>query len=499
VQMPFAVPDDLIATAIRDVHSTAPRLLPADPGFQVCANNVEVATEWISSVVNAAFIPSREEVVATSKPASGVRPVALWDIPSRVLYRALTNKIAQALPPLDRSAELWNAFKRSPLATDCRYIVTTDIASCYQYIDHALLAEELHVRGGDHQSIEAVVRLLAEVGGRGYGLPQQSWSSDVLAEAILDKIERALIRRGVQVNRYNDDFRFACSSWSKAIEAIELFADTARQHGLAMNDQKTFAWKRGTYERSLDEMVEQREAITKEVEFGEWTEADYEQAMSRLFTPTAVQVKGAVKVLHLWAVGARRTTHLRQPSARRRALAELLPEALLTLANGDDPGGEEIKDALQVLRFSRHRTPQLAAYLAAETVSGVVTEPFGELLQRGAYLNNWQTWWMLTSVASNPGFKTGPGSRVRTGWLRAAQDAESPGGIVSANAALISSRLGEASLDDLMRMYDRASAIVRPTVVAAIARAKPPKNIRRSIERESLLHQLIWEREPKGG
>lgn len=499
MQMPFAVPEDLIARAIRGVQSTAPRLLPADPGLQACVDNVEAAAKWISSVVNATFTPSREEVVAASKPGSGVRPVAIWDLPSRVLFRALTDKIAVALPPLERGAEQWKAFKWSPLKVDCRYIVTTDITSCYQYIDHALLAEELHVQGGDHQSVEAVVHLLAEIGSRSYGVPQQSWASDVLAEAFLDKIERALIRRGVQVTRYNDDFRFACASWSKAVEAIELFADIARQHGLAMNDQKTFTWKRATYEQSLVEMQEQRTAITDEVGFGAWTEADYEEAMSRLFTPTAVQNKGAAKLLHLWRTGARRTNHARRPSARQRALAELLPEALRTLTSPNDPGDEEIKDALQVLRYARHQTPQLAAYLASKPASAVLQEAFGDLLQRRAYLNSWQTWWMLTSLAGKPGFTTGRSGRVRSSWLQRAKDATSPAGIVGANAALAMSRLGEVDLEHLMRMYDRASATVRPTIVAAIARANPPTNIRRSIEQESRLHKLVWEREVQGG
>src|SRR5690348_12941836 len=103
--MAFAVPEDLIARAIRGVQTTAPRLLPADPGLQACADNVEAAAVWISSVVNADFTPSREEVVAASKPGSGLRPVAIWDLPSRVLFRALTDKIAVALPPLERGVE----------------------------------------------------------------------------------------------------------------------------------------------------------------------------------------------------------------------------------------------------------------------------------------------------------------------------------------------------------------------------------------------------------
>ena len=84
-----------------------------------------------------------------------VRPVAVWDVPSRVLPSAREHPRPSACA-LDRGAEQWADFKRSPLETECRYVVATDITSCYQYIDHALLAEELHVRGCDPRSVDAL-------------------------------------------------------------------------------------------------------------------------------------------------------------------------------------------------------------------------------------------------------------------------------------------------------------------------------------------------------
>jgi retron-type reverse transcriptase len=149
----------------------------------------------------------------------------VWDLPSRLLYRALVARIEDVLPKLNRGCEYWRAFQRLPLEQDGRYVLTADIAACYQYIDHELLSEELRVRGGDQRVVDALAALLSATGGRSYGLPQQSRASDGLAEAFLDRLERALMRRGLRAFRHNDDFRFVCRSWSEVIRAVEVLSE----------------------------------------------------------------------------------------------------------------------------------------------------------------------------------------------------------------------------------------------------------------------------------
>jgi hypothetical protein len=95
-----------------------------------------------------------------------------------------------SLPSVDRGQAQWAAFKRAPLDYDGSYIIATDI-----------------------------------------GIPQQSTASDLLAEALLDRLERVLVRRGVKAGRYNDDFRFTCRSWSDAVRAIEIFSEVVLSVG----------------------------------------------------------------------------------------------------------------------------------------------------------------------------------------------------------------------------------------------------------------------------
>jgi hypothetical protein len=56
----------------------------------------------------------------------------------------------------------------------------------------------------------------------------------VLAEALLAKLERALVRRGLAADRYSDDFRFTSASWSEVIRALEVLEEEARLVGLTV-------------------------------------------------------------------------------------------------------------------------------------------------------------------------------------------------------------------------------------------------------------------------
>src|SRR5262249_673981 len=141
-------------------------------------------------------LPTPQETVAVNKARQGVRPVAVWDLPSRVAYRALASRLEVGLGAGQREKGQWREFLQEPLQYEGRYVVASDIAACYENIDHGLLLDELLVRTGDHVTAETVSSLLFETGGRRFGLPQQSPASDVLAEVVLDRLERALVRRG---------------------------------------------------------------------------------------------------------------------------------------------------------------------------------------------------------------------------------------------------------------------------------------------------------------
>ncbi len=177
--------------------------------------------------------------------------------------------ILKGRPKLDRSAEAYKTFVSAPVhyveqrlgieeghllvsvlfgeTVPVNYVVKSDLAAFYQFIDHSVLAEELLRLGADYELIEALLSLLEEVQGRNYGLPQLLDSSDELSEVYADRIERSLLRAGYAVWRFNDDFRIACDTYADAIAAIETLDTEARLVGLVLAEHKTVTPRFLTY------------------------------------------------------------------------------------------------------------------------------------------------------------------------------------------------------------------------------------------------------------
>lgn len=151
-------------------------------------------------------------------------------------------KYTQALEPPrpDRPFAFFNS-------TVTQYVVKADITAFYEYVDHGILRRELLSRTGDYAAIECLMSLLGDAQGRTFGLPQLLDSSDRLSEVYIDAVERAVLRRGWAVWRFNDDFRLAASDYGAALAAIEDLAAAARVVGLTLSDGKTTTPHYSTY------------------------------------------------------------------------------------------------------------------------------------------------------------------------------------------------------------------------------------------------------------
>ncbi|MGC5321578.1 RNA-directed DNA polymerase [Micromonospora arida] len=471
-----------------------PRMLPQNGILQALSQRRPKAVTWVQQVVGGRFTPSAEETIAVSKINHGVRPVAVWDLPTRVLYGALTMRLEPLLPAVDRGQAQWAAFKRAPLNYEGSYIVATDIASCYQYIDHSLLIDELLVQVGEHAAVNTLGDLLSTAQGRTYGIPQQSAASDLLAEALMDRLERTLLRRGIQAGRYNDDFRFTCRSWSEAVRAIETFSEETRRLGLTMNDLKTITWKRSTYQRSLDEAEDLRQQIAVDAQY-DLTLFEYdpygEEVALQPPDLTDVDREAAARIIERWAnVGGRSQIPARRVK-EHRALLDLLTSALVTLETAPGTDLDLLKHLMRMLRFARQMTPAVCRYLGGLADPAPAIAAFDKLLTTRAYLNDWQSWWLQSAIASNAAFGTGEGAKRRIEWVRAALGAQAP--TPRAYAALTLARQGQIKADELLRLYDRTGTTARPLLVAAIALTKPSTRISNAVIQDNPLHRWVYE------
>jgi RNA-directed DNA polymerase len=474
-----------------------PRLLPPNQIGDALHAHLDEIAEWTLSRVSGGWTPSSEQVVAVAKGQHGVRPVAIWDLPSRLAYSAMVAGISSFIPMPERSATAWTYFLEHPLTADCSYIVTADIASCYQLIDHGELEQELLIQTGQNGSVKAIVGLLREVSGRTYGIPQQSEASDVIAEAFLARLERSVVRKGVICSRYSDDFRITCQDWSSTVHAIETLSEQSRRMGLVLNDSKALTFKKRTYERHLTRAAELREEIASAASV-DLTELyiDYDGDIE-IVRPAELDVEllSAVRLLERWKQVAGRGHVAERNRQEHVALVRLLPLALRALQSASADAENALSIALQLLRFEQKLTPQVCRFLATRTDYSAVIEALDLFLAKAPYLTAWQTWWLSQVVAGLPGFAVGTDrfARRRREWLENAHGQTIDNQILRAHTALALARcqlIGEA---DLLALYDRSGDVARPTVVAAIAAVKPSASTRKAITEDSKLHSWIYD------
>jgi len=202
------------------------------------------------------------DVIFAHRYGSGTRPVPDLAIEARLVIEALAMRLAALLARdadllgltahLDREAGQKLDFERAPLA-DQRpaYVATADVASFYEYVDHDLLANEIVELTGDPGLAAAVKTALSEMLGRGFGLPQGPHGSDVFASLYLSRVDRRLIRAGVPITRFNDDYLIRASTASGAQRDLAGLERALRDLGLILNHQKTQVLTADQYERGL--------------------------------------------------------------------------------------------------------------------------------------------------------------------------------------------------------------------------------------------------------
>lgn len=455
-------------------------LIPGDVGMEALLVH-EGADEWAHRRCMGEFLPVPGQVVTVRKSGHGVRPVAELSVRDRVLYRALVNRWTDVLPVPDRSSWAYDKFLHAPLRSDQspQYVVSSDVTACYDYIDHGILAREVLARTGDAEAVEALTNLLAGLMGRSFGLPQQSESSDVLADAYLSIVERRLLRQGLRVWRYNDDFRIAVDSWSAALNAVDSLERACRDVGLALNDLKTVIRKGGTYKTTLSRRDEMLKELSEEVEV-DLTEVVLTPYDIFVIEPAQhdIAAGAARKVVAEWLKLQEKmlstdseSTLTQKEQDKRLALTDLLRWALPLL------GAKSTDAALltacgQILRTEQNLTPLVAKYLAETTDPVATIAWFEDFLNGNPYLTPWQTWWVAPALRAVDGSYV-EGSAQRR-WLDSVWSDPSCPEPVIAGIAFTVAQKAVSDVKGLMEVYESMTDTGRPFVARAIGAVAPP-------------------------
>lgn len=436
----------------------------------------------------------QEEVVLARKLGRGARPCSMLGLKERLLYRAAVSLVEEVTGPSDRSQEAYNAFQEAPTAVEgCRYVLKTDIASYYQYVDHERLVDEVVAWTGDDLAVSLAVELLGATSGRQFGLPQLSSVSDVLADIYIDPMRRHLVRSGFAVWSFADDFRVACRSYDEALQALEATDEGARLLGLVLNEMKTATPGLDKYEDSLTAVRDRERSLfadldveeLDEPEANEYTDEedlDEGEAHATLLdeddfdegevgtddvieggSVSAAQLLAASKVIDLWV--AEEEDEDTQRSEPASVTAKLLGRALRVFAKGQDP--RALEHVASILVYEPSLTPTIARYVRAcgEFARGDARDTLDEVCGSGI-VSTWQALW-IAYVAGELPRRRGGGNHDHVEWLKAQLRSRQPA--LRAESLLALARRRLVTTEEVLDVAAGLPALHSPTAILALA------------------------------
>ncbi len=475
-------------------------LIPPEPWVAALASSPSKFADWVELRLMVGAPNAQAAVVNTRKSGQGVRPVPIVGVGERIAYRALTNYVVQDLSFPTRSLEEYHQFLNGPILqglggsgdirslapATSKYIAETDIAAFYQYVDHSVLRAELEFQAARVYETGLLVDLLGEIQGTAFGLPQLLDPSDLLSEVYIRILERDLVRQGLSLWRYNDDFKFLASRYDGAQIAVEQVSDAARRLGLVLSDQKTHISKLLTYIiRNASTTVDEDDA-----------QIDVNAALSTVSGDYADTIMSAEE-----ANGVLSRIGSREPSRERLDLrnlrhedVKLLRSALNALIHHEDDGG--LRYSIALMLFAPALTPKVCMYLIGmfdahadevDSLWDILTSSHTDAL------SDWQRAWLVYIARSCGLLVLRPESR--RSWIRA--QLLRNGDLLHAEASLCLAQEGAIEFGDLdMSLRVRPEAL-SPWYVLGIKELASiglvgPQQLA-AVKQSSVLYRLLLE------
>jgi RNA-directed DNA polymerase len=178
--------------------------------------------EFIASLLDGTYQPQPVRGVEIPKPGGGVRQLGIPTVGDRLVQQAILQVLEKILDPTFSTSSFGFRPGRGAhdaLAQASRYVgegrpivVDLDLEKFFDRVNHDILMSRLARRIGDKRLLKIIRRFL-EAGPmqngvcveRHEGTPQGGPLSPLLANLLLDDLDRELQRRGHQFCRYADD------------------------------------------------------------------------------------------------------------------------------------------------------------------------------------------------------------------------------------------------------------------------------------------------------
>ncbi|MBW8172605.1 RNA-directed DNA polymerase [Ornithinimicrobium sp. Arc0846-15] len=420
-----------IQEAMRDEANTDRNLVPNEPGWDRLVAGASQIEQQLLGQLRDGFHPTPQVEALARKPVHGVRPVAYWGPRERVLYRALAEVTLLQIAKPDRSADAYSTFLKAPvtrgyelqrqsesseknivgsfsaLESPLKYIVLSDVASFYQFVDHGILREELIFNGANYDAIDALIELISEIQGQSFGLPQLLDASDWLSEVYIRRVERDLLQRGLEAWRFNDDFRIATKTYNGSLRAIEILDSSCRSNGLIISEYKTFTYGMSTY---ILETLALRQSDSLE----QFDPSDVETTVGSYADDFDSDVDSAFKLLQSASPGLGAGQDGLDLKDVRKDQIRRLSRAIGSLASKEDP--RAISQLNKLITYAPSLTPIICRYtqsLPSQHSSELIE--FFDLVLAETPLNDWQRIWIINTLSAL-GLLAGTDKNQRRDW-----------------------------------------------------------------------------------
>lgn len=461
--------DDLDLGAAVDAElADPPRLLPSRVLNAAIKAHRDEYVEHLASLVQRPLRVSQQDLLWASKSRLGHRPLSVLPLQERVIYRALVGLLAPRLSDFDKRRMSYADFEQYPLGFDgAKYIASADVAAYYQYVDHSLLAARIVESAGRADVARALSSFLQLVFQRHYGLPQDNRASDVLGELYIVPVERGMIRAGLWLSRFNDDFRISTVSVSGGYAAIERLQTELQALGLTLNEEKTRVRGIEKYRRGLGE-VDRR--MREKLAAHEVDLTRYNEYTGEPIDPDPDEVQEAILDATTRA-GADlywdALERLKDPSSdalERLTSKKLLQVALSILSQGRS--GAVVGHGTSLLATDPSLAQAYANYLTGLAQSGgkeSAGEEAATLLATDGYAPAWQRLWMMQPFLVGGADLPESVAKFLAGYAKS--DAPS---IVRARAILLLAAKKLITDGTAAKQIERMPPVAAPDLVAAV-------------------------------